>query len=85
MVLQDLIISIINLILSISLIPEVYLGFRKRKGFITLRTSVPTTFSLYALSIVYYTLDLNLAALTSLFMATLWLLFLIQKIIYKKD
>ena len=85
MVWQDLAISIVNIVLCASLVPEVYLGFKEGKGFITLRTSAPTTFCLYALSFIYYSLNLQLSAVTAFIMATLWLLFLIQRILYKRD
>ena len=43
MIWQDLVISIVNLVFSISLIPQVIHGYKTKKGLITLQTSVPTT------------------------------------------
>lgn len=85
MVWQDIVISVVNIVLSASLLPEVYLGFKEKKGFMTLRTSIPTTLGLYTLSLVYYSLNLYFSLLTSLLTATLWLFLLIQRILYKKD
>ncbi|HUB92484.1 MAG TPA: hypothetical protein VL945_00840 [Candidatus Saccharimonadales bacterium] len=85
MVWQDFVISAVNIVLSASLVPEVYLGFKERKGFITLRTSIPTTLGLYTLSLCYLTLKLPFSLITSIFTATLWLVLLLQRLAYKVD
>ena len=84
MIWQDIIITIANLLFTISLINQVVYGFRKKKGLITLTTSFLTTLGLYAITIAFLTLGLPMSALVSCVNGTLWLILLIQRIIYKK-
>jgi hypothetical protein len=83
MVWQDIIIAIVQVVLTLSLVPQIYMSFKKRKGHITLQTSVPTTIGIYVLSVCYFTLGLYLSCIIGAIMATLWLVLLLQKIVYK--
>ena len=82
MVWQDIIISISQILFSIALLPQIYLGFKNRKCSITLMTSVPTFIGLYAISFCFYTLSLYFSAIISLVAGTLWFILFLQRIIY---
>ena len=81
---QDFVITIANLIFSVSLIPQVYLGFKTKTGPITLATSIPTSTGLYIISFAYYTLSLNYSAILSFVNGTFWFVLFLQRVIYKK-
>jgi len=84
MVWQDIVISIANILFGYSLIYQVYYGFKKRKGFLSLQTSFLTTIGLYALAFCFLTLNLVMSSVLSTFNGTMWFLLFIQRIIYKK-
>ena len=81
---QDIVIMIANIIFFISLVPQVYFGFKEKKGFITLATSGPIAIGLYAISISFYTLNLYFSSIVLFVTGTLWLALFIQRLIYKK-
>jgi len=83
MVWQDTTISIINLLLSYALIPQIYNGFQKKKGFVTLQTSIISSAGLYILAFTVFTLKLYFSAITTFLVATFWTILLTQKIIYR--
>ncbi|MBU1623116.1 MAG: hypothetical protein KKH52_01670 [Nanoarchaeota archaeon] len=80
---QDLVITIATFVFSISLLPQVLLGFKKKKGLITLATSGPTFLALYVVAVVYFTLSLYLSFVVGLITATLWLILFLQKLRYR--
>ena len=84
MIWQDIVLTVANLIFSLSLIPQVYEGYRKKKGFITIATSAPTFIGVYAMAISLYTLSLYFSSITAALTGTLWLILFIQRIIYNK-
>ncbi|KKQ27800.1 MAG: hypothetical protein US42_C0005G0025 [Candidatus Magasanikbacteria bacterium GW2011_GWC2_37_14] len=80
---QDIIITIISIMFVFALIPQVYYGFKNKKGSIVISTSLPNSIGMYVMSIVYLTLSLKFSALLGFFTASLWLTLFIQKIVYK--
>lgn len=82
MVWQDLVISITQSVFVISLIPQVYKGFKEKKGFITLATSTPTFIGVYIVAFCMYTLSLFYSSVAAALTGTLWLILFIQRIIY---
>jgi len=80
---QDYIITLSVLAFSYALIPQIYQGFKKKKGFITIQTSLITSLGMYALTYVYFTLNLYFSTIMVFITGTLWLILFIQKIIYK--
>lgn len=84
MIWQDILIMVANIIFSISLVPQVYHGFKKKVGTIKLLTSGPTTVGLFALSYAFFTLHLYLSSTFSLVSGLLWMTLLIQRLVYKK-
>jgi len=84
MVWQDIVITIANLLFTYALIPQVYLGFKRRKGFMTIQTSFITSIGLYAMAIAFLTLSLTFSFFISLINGTLWFILFMQRLIYGK-
>ncbi|PIN93513.1 hypothetical protein COU61_00840 [Candidatus Pacearchaeota archaeon CG10_big_fil_rev_8_21_14_0_10_35_13] len=84
MIWQDLVITITNLLFTYSLIPQVWEGFKIRKGLLTIQTSIITTIGLYAMSVVFLSLGLTFSFVISLINGTLWLILLLQRLSYGK-
>jgi hypothetical protein len=80
---QDIVIAIANLVFSISLLPQVYYGFKKRLGLITVATSLPTFTGLYIMAFALFTLTLYYSAALTFFTATLWLILFIQRAVFR--
>ena len=59
-------------------------GFKKKKGLITLVTSGLTSIGLYAVAVAFFTVSLYYSTIIVATNATLWLILFIQRIIYKK-
>jgi len=83
MVWQDFVIGGSSVIFSIALIPQIYYGFKKKKGFVTVATSLPTFIGLMVVSITFFTLSLYFSSITSFIIGTLWLILLIQRLKYE--
>lgn len=84
MVWQDIVMGVANLLFTYSLANQAYVGFRKKKGFLTLTSSGLTSLGLYIISIAFFTLSLYLSAVASAVNASLWLTLFIQRVVYKK-
>lgn len=82
---QDFAITALNLLLSVSLIPQVYYGYKYKKGPIKYQTSVPTCIGLYLLSGVYMSLFLYSSAVISAVVATLWGVLFWQRWVYQRN
>ncbi|MFA6547978.1 MAG: hypothetical protein WCT11_03510 [Candidatus Magasanikbacteria bacterium] len=82
---QDIVIMIVSVVLSLALVPQVYYGFKEKKGPIAFMTSVPTFLGLYVICFAYFTLGLYLSAVIGMVTSTLWLVLFIQRWVYKKD
>ncbi|HLD06899.1 MAG TPA: hypothetical protein VJC16_05190 [Candidatus Nanoarchaeia archaeon] len=82
MIWQDAVMTVANSIFALSLIPQVYHGFKEKKGFIKPATSVPTFISIYAVAFSFYTLSLFFSSITAAITGTLWLILFIQRQIY---
>jgi hypothetical protein len=80
---QDIAISIIVCSFSYALIPQIITGFKKKKGFINLQTSIITSFGMFGLSIIYFTMKLYFSSIIALITGFLWTTLFIQKIFYK--
>ena len=83
MVWQDIIITIVIISFSYALLPQIYQGFKKKKGFINLQTSGITGLGMYVLTFVYFTLELYFSTFMVFIGGILWSILFIQKIIYK--
>lgn len=80
---QDIVLTVANIVFSISLLPQVFFGFKEKTGSIRLQTSIPTFLGLYAISFVYWTLALYFAATVSLITGTMWFLLFLQRVLYE--
>ena len=80
---QDITITGIIISFSYALIPQIYNGFKEKKGLINFQTSLITSIGMYLLSIIYFTMDLYFSTIISLITGIFWTILFIQKIIYK--
>ncbi len=81
---QDTVITVANIIFFASLVPQVYFGFKEKKGFITLATSGPIAIGLYAISISFFTLTLYFSSIVLFLTGTLWLILFFQRLMYRR-
>ena len=80
---QDYIITLSVLAFSYALIPQIYKGFKKKKGYITVQTSLITAIGMYLLTYTYFTLELYFSTIMVFITGTLWFILFIQRIVYK--
>ena len=81
---QDIVITIASIIISISLIPQVILGFRTKTGPVRYWTSIPYALSLLAIGISYASLKLWISTVITSLAVILWFTLAIQRFIYTK-
>ena len=84
MVWQDIVITVTLIVFSYALLPQIYQGFKHKKGFVNLQTSAITALGTYVLGFVYFTLKLYFSAFMVFIIGTLWAILFFQKITYKK-
>ncbi|MCK4997577.1 hypothetical protein KAS08_04685 [Candidatus Pacearchaeota archaeon] len=83
MVWQDLALMILNIIVGYALIPQVYHGFKTKRGNVTFQTSIVMATAVFGFAFVFATMDLYLSAGISAFNGIMWTILLIQKLVYK--
>jgi hypothetical protein len=83
MVWQDIAISIICVLFSYALVPQVIKGFREKKPNIAKQTGIINFLGMTIISGIYLTLNLYFSSIISVTTAILWLMLLIQSIKYK--
>jgi hypothetical protein len=81
---QDLAIMMLNILFAYSIFHQVWHGFREKKGLLALPTSIISSAGLYMMALVFWSLGFFLSAIISVYNATMWIILLIQGIIYKK-
>ena len=81
---QDIAIATADIFLSYALLPQIIHNFRHGHSDVTFQTSLIGTVGLYFMAFVVYTLGLIFSSIITLVAATLWLILLIQWLIYKK-
>lgn len=84
MIWQDIVIAGANLLFAYSLCFQVYLGFKNRKGYLSLQSTFLTTLGLYAMATAFFTLSLLLSAFIAALNGTLWLILFVQSVFYEK-
>lgn len=84
MIWQDYVIGAMAVLLSVALVPQVYHGFRLRKGTILPSAGILTTLGLYVLAVCFATLKLYFSTVMNIVTGTLWLILLLQTIVYGK-
>jgi hypothetical protein len=82
MSIQDIVITIASIIISLSLIPQVILGFKTQTGPVSYWTSIPYALSLSAVGLSFASLELWLSTIVTAITVLLWAILAIQKYIY---
>ena len=76
--------SVGGAVLSISIIPQVYHGFKEKSGPIKFLTSVPTFIGLFITSFAMWTLSLFFSSIITLISGLMWFILFTQRIKYKR-
>lgn len=84
MIWQDYLIGAMTILFSIALVPQVYYGFRFKKGTILISVGLLTSFGLYVLAFTFATLGLYFSMIMNIVTGSLWFLLLLQTIVYRK-
>ena len=79
---QDIVITIASIVFVYAMVPQIIYGYKKRLGVITYQFSILNTVAMIALTITYYSLGLTLSTIISFVLTVLYLILLIQRIIY---
>ena len=82
---QDILLMVVNVVFSVALFPQVYYGFKEKKGEIKYATSIPTFIGVYVICWVYFSLGLFFSTIISLVTGTLWFLLFMQRVKYNKS
>ncbi|MBS3136596.1 hypothetical protein J4401_06615 [Candidatus Woesearchaeota archaeon] len=84
MIWQDMVMTGAQLIFAVSVIPQIVYGFKEKKGFIRLATSIPMFIAICALTFSLFTLSLVFSAMTTTLTGMLWLILIVQRLTYEK-
>ncbi|PJC52611.1 MAG: hypothetical protein CO030_01910 [Candidatus Magasanikbacteria bacterium CG_4_9_14_0_2_um_filter_42_11] len=79
---QDLTITIVSIVLSLAMLPQLYHGYTQKKGHMHHATSIPTVLGLYVLCFVYFSLGLLFSTIVTFLTGTMWVLLLLQRVRY---
>ncbi len=82
MIIQDPLIAICSVGLAYALVPQVYYGFKYKKGTITYQTGLITWFGLWAIAICMMTLRLWFSGAINIVTGILWMILVIQRKLY---
>lgn len=83
MVWQDVAISLANVLFTVSLVYQVYHGFRHKRASVSVFTSGLTVLGSYTIASALFTLNLGLSAAVTFVNGSLWLLLLSHGYLYK--
>lgn len=84
MVWPDITLTLANLTFTYALIPQVYQGFKTKKGAIVLQTGILTSLGLFASCIAFFSLNLIFSGTICNINAMLWTTLAFQKLIFKE-
>lgn len=79
MIWQDLAITSTNIIFTLALIPQIYYGFKEKKGLVSFGASAPTFICLFVLAYTYSSLNLKFATLMTVLTGLAWLTLFLQR------
>lgn len=82
MIIQDLVIALCIIGLAYALIPQVYHGFKYRKGTITYQTGLITWILLWIMSFFLMKAGLRFSGAMNIVIGILWMLLVIQRKLY---
>ena len=85
MVWQDFALMIVGIIFVYSVIPQIYVGFKKKKGLITFPTAISAVLAVSIQTVALFTLNLYFSAIVSLILLIGWFILFIQRIIYSAE
>ena len=81
---QDLILTIANIVLSLSLIPQIITGYKTKTGPVGYLTTIPYFLCLAIIAGTYASLSLWLSTTVTAIAAILWAILAIQRAIYTR-
>jgi len=82
---QDIILGGVSVLLAYALVPQVIRGFKIKKKTISIQTSLIAFIGMLIIAPLYFTMGLYFASGISVVTGILWLIMLIQGIVYKKS
>ena len=85
MVWQDIALSIASVLLGYALLPQVIKGFKEKRQNLSLQTSILTVLGLMIITISYFTLGLAFSTIVTGITTTLWIILLIQVVVYGRS
>ena len=84
MIWQDIVMTFTNTIFAVSLVPQIWHGFKEKKGVMKHATSVPTFVCLFIVAYCLYTLSLFYSAITAAITGVFWFVLFVQRVMYDK-
>jgi len=84
MVWPDIVLTLANLIFTYALIPQVYEGFKTKRGAIVLQTCILSSLGLFTSCIAFFSLGLNFSGIICNINAILWTTLTFQRLIFKE-
>jgi len=84
MVWQDIALSIASIIFAYSIIPQIFYGFKTKKGLISLQLSILSVVGMAAVTIAYFSLNLYFSGILSIIVTLSWAVLTYQRIAYGK-
>ncbi|EKD67615.1 MAG: hypothetical protein ACD_48C00309G0001 [uncultured bacterium] len=79
---QDITITIVSIVLSLAMLPQIYHGYKHKKGHVHHATSIPTVLGLFVLCFVYFSLGLIFSTVVTFLTGMLWFLLFLQRCHY---
>ena len=79
---QDVTLTIVSIIFVVSLLPQIYHGYKNKIGSMSNLTSVPTFLALYVTAGVYFSLHLYFSTVMTFLTGTSWLVLFVQRWLY---
>lgn len=76
---QDLVLAVAEFALLVSIIPQLILGFKNERGYITYVTAINAALCLGAIGVAMFTLDLFFTAIVAVLNSIAWALFIVQR------
>jgi len=82
---QDILLTGLNIMFSFALVPQIIHNFKTKKKNIAISTGLVSSLGMYAVSFIYFTLNLYATTIVGIVSGTLWLTLLIQSIVYRNN
>jgi len=80
---QDIIITIVGIILDLAMLPQIMRGFKLKKKMIASSTALITMAGVFIVGFVFFTLKLYFSTLIQFIGGTFWMILFIQSVRYK--